>query len=206
MAKSTAGWATPGFKQAIKTRLRARNVADLDRTPTFEQTGALSDRARCMGKLLVLHGPNLNLLGRREPAVYGHDTLAAIDARLVARGRDAGIDVECLQSNAEHVLVERVQAAMDDGTGMMLLNPAAFTHTSVALRDAVAAAGVPFIEVHLSNPHAREPFRHHSHFSDLAVGVVAGFGAQGYLLALEAAIARLAGASPSGPAHAPATT
>jgi 3-dehydroquinate dehydratase-2 len=144
-----------------------------------------------MGKLLVLHGPNLNLLGSREPEIYGRDTLASIDAALRARVESAGHAFESLQSNAEHVLVDRVQAAAGDGTGFMLVNPAAFTHTSVALRDALAAVAVPFIEVHLSNPHAREPFRRQSLFSDLAVGVVCGFGATSYSLALDAALPRL---------------
>ncbi|MBJ7575111.1 type II 3-dehydroquinate dehydratase [Luteimonas sp. MC1828] len=144
-----------------------------------------------MGKLLVLHGPNLNLLGSREPEIYGRDTLASIDAALRARVEAAGHAFESLQSNAEHVLVDRVQAAAADGTGFMLINPAAFTHTSVALRDALAAVAVPFIEVHLSNPHAREPFRRQSFFSDLAVGVVCGFGATSYSLALDAALPRL---------------
>lgn len=148
-----------------------------------------------MDRLLVLHGPNLNLLGQREPEVYGRDTLASIDAALRARAEAAGLAFESLQSNAEHVLVDRVQAAAHDGTRFMLVNPAAFTHTSVALRDALAAVALPFIEVHLSNPHAREPFRHRSYFSDLAVGVVAGFGAASYFLALDAALARLAPAS-----------
>lgn len=148
-----------------------------------------------MAQLLVLHGPNLNLLGSREPEVYGHSTLAEIDADLAARAKAAGHRLQSLQSNAEHVLVERVQAAREDGTAFILLNPAAFTHTSVALRDAMAAAALPFIELHLSNPHAREPFRATSYFSDLAVGVVAGFGADSYRYALEAAIARL-GATP----------
>ena len=149
-----------------------------------------------MPKLLVLHGPNLNLLGKREPAVYGQATLAAIDADLRARAESAGHALECMQSNAEHVLVERVQAARADGTALILINPAAFTHTSVALRDALAAAAVPFYEIHLSNPHAREPFRHHSYFSDLAVGVVAGFGVDSYRYALDAALSRLATARP----------
>jgi 3-dehydroquinate dehydratase-2 len=112
-----------------------------------------------VAKILVLHGPNLNLLGVREPEVYGRTTLAEIDARLMAQGSAGGHQVECFQSNAEHELVDRVQAAMGDGTRFLLINPAAFTHTSVALRDAVAGAGLPFVEVHLSNPHAREPFR-----------------------------------------------
>ena len=144
-----------------------------------------------MAKLLVLHGPNLNLLGTREPEVYGRTTLAEIDADLAARAQAAGHQIESLQSNAEHVLVDRVQAARADGTAFALVNPAGFTHTSVALRDALAAVALPFIEVHLSNPHAREPFRRTSYFSDLAVGVVAGFGAASYVLALEAALQRL---------------
>ena len=144
-----------------------------------------------MAKLLVLHGPNLNLLGSREPEVYGQATLAEIDGDLQARAAAAGHALESLQSNSELALIERVQAARDDGTSFILINPAAFTHTSVALRDALAAAAVPFVEVHLSNPHAREPFRHNSFFSDLAVGVIAGFGADSYRYALEAALARL---------------
>lgn len=144
-----------------------------------------------MAKILVLHGPNLNLLGEREPEVYGRATLADIDARLAQRAGDAGHQLESFQSNAEHELVDRVQAARGDGTAFVLINPAAFTHTSVALRDALAAVKLPFIEVHLSNPHAREPFRHASYFSDLAVGVVCGFGADSYSYALEAALARL---------------
>ena len=144
-----------------------------------------------MAKLLVLHGPNLNLLGSREPEVYGRTTLAELDGDLQARATAAGHALEHLQSNSELALIERVQAARDDGTACILINPAAFTHTSVALRDALAAVGVPFIEVHLSNPHAREPFRHTSFFSDLAVGVIAGFGADSYRYALEAALARL---------------
>ncbi len=146
-----------------------------------------------MAKLLVLHGPNLNLLGSREPALYGQATLAQIDAALVAQAQDAGHEVESLQSNAEHVLVDRVQAAAADGTAFILVNPAAFTHTSVALRDALAAVAIPFIEIHLSNPHSREPFRHHSYFSDKAVGVVCGFGANSYRYAMDAALRRLAG-------------
>jgi 3-dehydroquinate dehydratase II len=144
-----------------------------------------------MAKLLVLHGPNLNLLGTREPEVYGRTTLAQIDADLHSRAATAGHALESLQSNAEHALVDRVQAARSDGTAFILINPAAFTHTSVAIRDALAAVAIPFIEVHLSNPHTREPFRHTSYFSDLAVGVVAGFGADSYRYALEAALARL---------------
>lgn len=145
-----------------------------------------------MAKLLVLHGPNLNLLGTREPEVYGRTTLAEIDAGLAARAAEAGHALESLQSNAEHVLVERIQAARADGTALILINPAAFTHTSVAIRDALAAVAIPFVEIHLSNPHTREPFRRHSYFSDLAVGVVCGFGADSYRYALDAALKRLA--------------
>ena len=144
-----------------------------------------------MAKLLLLHGPNLNLLGTREPEVYGRATLADIDASLRERTEAAGHAFESLQSNAEHVLVDRIQAARADGTAFILINPAAFTHTSVAIRDALAAVALPFIEVHLSNPHRREPFRHTSYFSDLAVGVVCGFGADSYRYALDAALARL---------------
>jgi 3-dehydroquinate dehydratase-2 len=143
-------------------------------------------------KLLVLNGPNLNLLGTREPGIYGRTTLAEIVSDLTARAATAGVALEAFQSNAEHELVERVQAARDDGTRYILINPAAFTHTSVALRDALAAVAIPFIEVHLSNPHAREPFRRHSYVSDLAQGVVAGFGPDGYRYALDAALRRLA--------------
>ena len=144
-----------------------------------------------MARLLVLHGPNLNLLGSREPEVYGRTTLADIDAGLGAQSAAAGHELESFQSNAEHALVDRVQAARGDGTAFILINPAAFTHTSVALRDALAAVAIPFIEIHLSNPHAREPFRQHSYFSDKAVGVVCGFGADSYRYALDAALARL---------------
>lgn len=145
-----------------------------------------------MAKLLVLHGPNLNLLGTREPEVYGHTTLAQIDADLRARTEAAGHAFDSLQSNAEHALVDRIQTAREDGTAVILINPAAFTHTSVAIRDALAAVAIPFYEVHLSNPHRREPFRHTSYFSDLALGVVCGFGADSYRYALDAALSRLA--------------
>ena len=144
-----------------------------------------------MAKLLLLHGPNLNLLGSREPEVYGHTTLADIDADLAGRAQAAGHVLEAFQSNAEHALVERVQAARLDGTAFILINPAAFTHTSVALRDALAAVKLPFIEVHLSNVHRREPFRHRSFLSDLATGVIAGLGASGYRFALQHGIETL---------------
>ena len=145
-----------------------------------------------MAKVLVLHGPNLNLLGEREPEVYGRTTLAQIDADLAAIAQASGHELAAFQSNAEDQLIDRVQHARTDGTAIILINPAGFTHTSVALRDAFAAVAIPFIEVHLSNVHAREPFRRHSYFSDLAIGVVAGFGADSYKFALQAAIAWLA--------------
>ncbi len=141
-----------------------------------------------MPKILVLHGPNLNLLGQRETQHYGHDTLSSIDQRLVERGHRDGVEIATFQSNAESALIDRVHAAKSDETAYILINPAGFTHTSVALRDALAAAGIPFIEVHLSNVHSREPFRQHSYFSDLARGVICGLGPQGYELALEAAL------------------
>ena len=140
-----------------------------------------------MPKILVLHGPNLNLLGDRETHHYGKDSLETIDRRLVDRGKQLGLEVRSFQSNAEAPLIERVHSAKSDETAYIIINPAAFTHTSVALRDALAAARIPFIEVHLSNVHAREDFRRHSYFSDLAVGVIAGLGPMGYELALEAA-------------------
>jgi 3-dehydroquinate dehydratase-2 len=148
-----------------------------------------------VARILVLHGPNLNLLGVREPEVYGRVTLAEIDSRMIARTQQAGLSIETFQSNAEHELVDRLQAAMKDGTRYLLLNPAAFTHTSVALRDAVVATGLPFIEVHLSNPHSREAFRRTSYFSDLAEAVICGFGADSYLFALEHALQRLGAAA-----------
>ncbi|MEO5628803.1 MAG: type II 3-dehydroquinate dehydratase [Thermomonas sp.] len=143
-----------------------------------------------MAQLLVLHGPNLDLLGSREPEVYGRTTLAQINDDLRARAEGAGHGLQALQSNAEHVLIERIHAAGTDGTDFILINPAAFTHTSVALRDALAAVAIPYIEIHLSNPHARETFRRQSYFSDLAVGVICGFGADSYRYALDAALAR----------------
>lgn len=144
-----------------------------------------------MPQMLVLHGPNLNLLGEREPGIYGRTTLSEINASLEDAADRAGITVECLQSNQESALVDRIQTARSDGTRFILINPAAYTHTSVAIRDALAAVAIPFIEVHLSNPHAREAFRRQSYFSDLAHGVICGFGAQSYTLAFEAALAHL---------------
>jgi len=140
-----------------------------------------------MSTVLVLHGPNLNLLGSREPGHYGRDSLDAINRRLDKLAQSAGCRVVCMQSNAEHELVERVHAAAGR-EAFIIINPAAFTHTSIALRDALAAVAIPFIEVHLSNVHAREPFRRHSCFSDLAAGVITGLGAKGYELAMQAAL------------------
>ena len=139
-------------------------------------------------RILVLHGPNLNLLGTREPAIYGALTLADIEARLVAQAQARGATLTSFQSNHEGVLVDRIQQARLDGTEFIVINPAAFTHMSVAIRDAFAAVALPFIEVHLSNVHKREPFRHHSYLSDLAVGVIAGLGADGYEAAVRFAL------------------
>lgn len=144
-----------------------------------------------MSTILVLHGPNLNMLGTREPEVYGYETLADIDDRLRATAAEHGHHLLHLQSNAEYELIERLHEARAEGVDFIIINPAAFTHTSVALRDAMLASGIPFIEVHLSNVHAREPFRHHSYFSDIAEGVICGLGSQGYDLALQAALTRI---------------
>ena len=146
-----------------------------------------------MAKILVLHGPNLNLLGTREPAVYGSATLADINADLAAIAQASGHELATLQSNSEGTLIDRIHAAANDGTAFIVINPGALTHTSIALRDALASLAIPFIEVHLSNVHAREPFRHHSYLAALAIGVVTGFGADSYRLALTAALRRLAG-------------
>lgn len=145
-----------------------------------------------MARLLLLNGPNLNLLGSREPEVYGSETLAAIEARCVAIAREAGHELEAFQANAEHLLIEQIHGARDRGIGFIVFNPAGFTHTSVALRDALLAVRIPFIEVHLSNTFARESFRHHSYFSDIAAGVIVGLGAAGYELAVRAAVLGLA--------------
>ncbi|WP_420592243.1 type II 3-dehydroquinate dehydratase [Bacterioplanoides sp.] len=144
-----------------------------------------------MAKILVLQGPNLNLLGTREPEIYGATTLADIEQQLQASAQHAGHQLDHLQSNAEHVLIDRIHQAHTDGTEFIIINPAAFTHTSVAIRDALAGVAIPFIEIHISNVHARETFRHHSYLSDIAVGVICGLGVQGYDLALQAAIAKL---------------
>ena len=138
--------------------------------------------------ILVLHGPNLNLLGAREPEHYGSATLAAIDQRLAERARQAGVKLDSYQSNVEGELVNRIQQAQRESVDFIIINPAAFTHTSIAMRDALAAVKIPFVEVHLSNVFAREEFRHRSYFTDLAVGIISGLGGKGYELALEYAL------------------
>jgi len=148
-----------------------------------------------MAKILLLNGPNLNLLGQREPHLYGDSTLADIEKDLSARAEKAGHSLDSFQSCAEHELLKRIQNCTNDGTAMIPFNPAAFTHTSVALRDGLLATGTPFLEIHLSNPASREPFRRQSFFSDIAVGLIAGFGAYSYQLALDAAIRHLANAA-----------
>jgi 3-dehydroquinate dehydratase II len=145
-----------------------------------------------MARVLLLNGPNLNLLGSREPGIYGAQTLESIEKRAAEVAREIGLELSAFQSNAEHELIARIHQAPADGIAFLVFNPGAFTHTSVALRDAIAAVRLPFIEVHLSNTHAREPFRKHSYFSDIAVGVITGLGAFGYELALRAAAQQLA--------------
>ena len=144
-----------------------------------------------MAHIRVLHGPNLNLLGKREPEIYGFDTLAEINLRLETLAAASAVHVSFLQSNAEHELVDAIQAGVDDKVDFYIINPAAFTHTSVAIRDAFAGVNIPFIEIHLSNVHAREAFRQHSYLSDIASGVIVGLGAKGYELAMQAAISTL---------------
>jgi 3-dehydroquinate dehydratase II len=145
-----------------------------------------------MARVLLLNGPNLNLLGTREPAVYGTDTLESIEKRAAAVARELGHELIAFQSNAEHELIDRIHRARAEGVAFMIVNAGAFTHTSIALRDALLGIGVPFIEVHLSNMYAREAFRRHSYFSDIAVGVITGLGAYGYEAAVRAAAQRLA--------------
>ena len=146
-----------------------------------------------MARVLLLNGPNLNLLGTREPSVYGTDSLETIVQRAASVARETGHELIAFQSNAEHELIERIHRGRAEGVGFLIVNPGAFTHTSIALRDALLATGLPFIEVHLSNPHAREAFRRQSYFSDIAVGVISGLGAFGYEAAVRAASLRLVG-------------
>lgn len=142
-------------------------------------------------KILLLNGPNLNMLGTREPEIYGSLSLSDIENKMQAIATEHGIELSCFQSNAEHEIIHQVQTSPANNIDFILINPAAFTHTSVAIRDAFASVKIPFIEIHLSNPHAREAFRKHSYFSDLAVGVIAGFGVDSYLMALDSAIKKL---------------
>ncbi len=142
--------------------------------------------------VLLINGPNLNMLGTRQPEIYGSTTLADVEAGVRAQGEAAGVEVDCFQSNYEGAIVERLHAARADGTQWVIINPGAYTHTSVAIRDAFAAAEVPFCEVHISNVHKREPFRHHSYLSDIAVGVMAGYGVLGYQLAMTFVLDELA--------------
>jgi len=144
-------------------------------------------------RVLVINGPNLNLLGTREPQVYGATTLAELEAGLREQGVGLGVQVDCFQSNHEGVIVDRIHAARDDGTRFCIINPGAYTHTSVAIRDAFRGVALPFVEVHVSNVHKREPFRHHSYLSDVAEAVLAGFGTLGYTLALQYVASRLRG-------------
>jgi 3-dehydroquinate dehydratase II len=148
-----------------------------------------------MARVLLLNGPNLNLLGSREPGVYGADSLESIEKRVAELAREAGHELVAFQSNAEHELIERIHGAAAAGIVFLIFNPAAFTHTSIALRDALLAVRLPFVEVHLSNTYARESFRKHSYFSDIAVGVISGMGAFGYELAVQAAVRQLARAT-----------
>ncbi len=145
-----------------------------------------------MPQILLLNGPNLNLLGTREPQTYGHTTLADVEAAAAAQGRARGVAVACFQSNHEGALIDRIHAARLDGTAHIVINPGGLTHTSVALRDALAGVAIPFFEVHVSNVHKRESFRHHSYLSEIASGVIVGFGVAGYTMALAAALDRLA--------------
>ena len=157
----------------------------LKKNPSAAAPSSVKRKLRGSKKILVLHGPNLNLLGTREPEIYGRETLADINRRLTVQGKAAGVEIICFQSNHEGALIDRVQLAGKQQIAYVIINPAGFTHTSVSLRDALAAVAIPFIEVHLSNIHAREPFRSLSYFSDLAVGTICGLGSHGYELALK---------------------
>lgn len=156
-----------------------------------DRSNKAEDQTPPQARILVLHGPNLNLLGTREPEIYGCTTLADIHAAMESRARAGGVLLESFQSNHEGQLIDRVQAAVSEGVRFIIINPAGYTHTSVALRDTLAAVSIPYVEVHLSNIHAREAFRHHSYFSDKAAGVICGLGAYGYMAGLEFALSRL---------------
>lgn len=144
-----------------------------------------------MTKILLINGPNLNLLGTREPAKYGHTTLPQVEAMVREAGQALGVQVNCFQSNHEGGIVDRIHAARTEGVAGVVINPGAYTHTSVAIRDAFAGTAIPFVEIHVSNVHAREPFRHHSYLSEIAAGIVVGFGVEGYLLALRGLVKKL---------------
>ncbi|MEO8346023.1 MAG: type II 3-dehydroquinate dehydratase [Betaproteobacteria bacterium] len=159
--------------------------------PIRRKAATTGKSGRYQDTILVLHGPNLNLLGTREPAVYGDDTLEDVNDRLAAQAKTAGVRLEAFQTNYEGQMVDRIHAARTEGVRFIVINPAAFTHTSVAVRDALTGVDIPFIEVHLTNVHAREAFRHHSYFSDKAVGTIVGLGPRGYEFALAFAVARL---------------
>jgi 3-dehydroquinate dehydratase II len=187
-------WAHTPFERKASGVLREKHSI-LDNFVQLRQTRAMSKKrrkrdlpSRTPTKILVLHGPNLNMLGSREPTIYGRESLESINARLTSNAKEAGIALEIFQSNQEGALIDRVHAAKGGGVSWIIVNPGGFTHTSVALRDAFASVDIPFIEVHLSNIHAREPFRRHSYFSDLAVGTICGLGTQGYDLALQFAM------------------
>jgi 3-dehydroquinate dehydratase-2 len=181
------GWGIEAVKRHQKSRTgqNAVNCGKLAGMKKQKTTSQTREKAVLRPRLLVLHGPNLNLLGAREPQHYGEVTLADINLALARRAEIAEVDLESFQSNHEGALIERIHAARAQEVRYIIINPAAWTHTSVAVRDALAATGIPFIEVHLSNVHARETFRQHSFFSDIAIGVISGLGHQGYLLALE---------------------
>lgn len=187
-----------GRKQEEKQSFSGQSAANCGKLAGMKKEKTSSQKAEpkanaglSKADILVLHGPNLNLLGTREPEHYGRQTLDDINRELVCRAEQAGYVLESFQCNHEGALIERIHASRDQGVRYILINPAAFTHTSVAIRDALAGVAIPFVEVHLSNVHAREPFRHHSYFSDLAIGVICGLGHHSYLLALEYLINRL---------------
>jgi 3-dehydroquinate dehydratase II len=161
--------------------------------PSSNKSGAKNDKRETsrQARVLVLHGPNLNLLGRREPEIYGTTTLADIHVTMEARARARGVQIESYQSNSEGELIDRIQAAAIEGIEFIIINPGAYSHTSIAIPDALRGVAIPYIEVHISNIHAREAFRHHSHFSASAIGVICGLGVQGYDLALDAALDRI---------------
>jgi 3-dehydroquinate dehydratase II len=184
----------PTFKVGVKNR--RSQCRSMSAFPAAMQKFVFNPRTLStrhdMFHILVLHGPNLNLLGEREPGHYGRVSLSDIDLRLLNLATAQGLRLSSMQSNAEHQLIERIHAARHDAVDFIIINPAAYTHSSIALRDALLGVAIPFIEVHLSNVYAREPFRHHSYFSDVALGVISGLGAHGYELALQAALFYLA--------------